>query len=67
MVSLFAIGPKVCGFKPGRNYEFLRAINPQYVFLLTGSKAGEAISLDFIEYKKITCKYEEKYFARPNS
>jgi hypothetical protein len=39
MVRVLAIGPKVRGFKPGRNDEFLDHKNPHHTFLQRGSIA----------------------------
>jgi hypothetical protein len=36
MVIVLAIGPRVCGFKPGLGGEFLRAIKPRAHLTLEG-------------------------------
>jgi hypothetical protein len=67
MVSVLVIGLKVRWFKTGRGDRLLRAINirsaPAFVWELKLSAACHKILRD----AKITCKYEQKSFARLNS
>jgi hypothetical protein len=44
-VSVLAIGPKVCKFKPGQSDGYLKGNkSPQHAFLRRGSKAGGSVS-----------------------
>jgi hypothetical protein len=66
MVSVLAIRPKIRGFKPGRGCEFLRVIkihcSPSF-----GREVKPLVSCrEILRHVKMACKYEEKYFARPN-
>jgi hypothetical protein len=48
MTTVLAIGPKVCGFNPGRGRRIFKGDkNPQYAFLRRGSKVVGLVSLDF--------------------
>jgi hypothetical protein len=66
VVSVLATGPKGCRFKPGQGDGFLRVIK-----ICSTPSSGEEIRLEtpgckILWHVKITCKYEQKYFARPN-
>jgi hypothetical protein len=68
MVSVLAIEPKVRGFKPGRGDGFFRAIEIRSTSCLGGEvKLSAPCSKILRHVKKVTCKYEQKYFARSNS
>jgi hypothetical protein len=70
MVSVLAIGTYVSGLKPGRGNGFLRAIKIHRTPSLGGGGGGEkpeAPRRKILRHLKITCNYELKYFARPNS
>jgi hypothetical protein len=65
MVSVFTIGPKVRGFKPGRGEGFLRAIKkPHHLFLGRRSKAGGPKS-KILRYVKTSTSIKE-YFVDKN-
>jgi hypothetical protein len=65
MVSVLTIGPKVRSFTPSRGDEFLRRAKI-YNTPFGGDVRHEAPCRN-ITCKKITCKYEQKYFARLNA
>jgi hypothetical protein len=67
MVSVLALDPKVNGFKPGRGDGFLTATKIRSTPSFGGEVKPEAPCRKIYGMQKITCKYEEKYFARPNS
>jgi hypothetical protein len=64
---MLAIGPKVHKFKPGQSNGFLRAIKIHSLPSFEGELQPEAPCLKILWHVKITCKYEQKYFVRPNS
>jgi hypothetical protein len=67
MISVLAIGPSVRGFRPGRGGGFLRAIKIRSTPSFGGEVKPEAPCHNIFRHVKITCRYEQKYFARPNS
>jgi hypothetical protein len=67
LVSMLAIGPKVCGFKPGWGDGFLRVIKIPSMPSFGGKVKQEALCHMILWNVKTTCRYEQKYFARPNS
>jgi hypothetical protein len=58
MVSVFDIQTKVCGFKPGRGYGFLRVIQICYVPSFGGEVKPEAPCCKVLRHVKVNCKYE---------
>jgi hypothetical protein len=52
MVSVFAIGPKVCGFKPGRGDGFLRAIKMHITPSFGGEEKPSAPSRKILRHVK---------------
>jgi hypothetical protein len=64
MITMLAIGPKVCWLKPSQGSGFLRVV--KISFLRRGSKAGDPMLYDFMACKISLEKYEQKYLARPN-
>jgi hypothetical protein len=66
MVSVLAIGTKVRGFNPGRGDGFLKAIKILSTPSFGGKINWSTLCLKILRYVKITCKYEQKYFARLN-
>jgi hypothetical protein len=67
MVSLLVIGPNVHGLKPGRDDRFLRSIKIRSIPSFGGELKSEVPCRKILGHVKITCKYEQKYFARLNS
>jgi hypothetical protein len=65
MVSVFAIGLKVPGFKPVRSDGYLRTIKICSTASFGGEVKPEA-PCKILQHVKITCKYEQKSFATPN-
>jgi hypothetical protein len=62
MVRVFAIGPKVRGFKPGRDDGFLRRITIRSTPSFGEERKPEAPRREIIRHTKITSKNEEIYF-----
>jgi hypothetical protein len=61
VVSVLAIGCKVCGFKPGRGCWIFKAdINPQYPFLRRGSRK-------ILQHVKKRFEVRKRYFEGQNS
>jgi hypothetical protein len=67
MVSMLAIGPKVCMFRLDQGSGFLRAIKIHTMPSFGGEVKPEVPCHKILWYVKITCKYEQKCLARPNS
>jgi hypothetical protein len=68
MVSVLAIGFNVHEFKHGRGGGFFRAIKARITPTFGGKVKLEIRCRKVLRHVKIiTCKYEQKYFARPNS
>jgi hypothetical protein len=51
----------------GRGDEFLRAIKIYSTPSFRGEVKPEAKCHNILQHVKVTCKFEIKYFARPNS
>jgi hypothetical protein len=66
MASVFAIGPKVRGFKPELGNVFLRAIKIRSTLFFGGVVKPEAPCRKILRDVR-DGKYEQQYFARPNS
>jgi hypothetical protein len=67
MRSVLAFGPKVHGFKPGWSYGFLRTTEIHSALSVGGEAKLEAQNRKVLWSVKITSRYEQKYFTRPNS
>jgi hypothetical protein len=67
IVGVLAIGPKVRGFKLSQGNGYLRAIKIHSTPYFGGEAQPSDPCRKILRHVKITCKYEEKYFARPNS
>jgi hypothetical protein len=67
IVRVLVVGLSVRGFKPDRGDGFLRAIRICRTTSLGEEVKPSAPYRKVLGYLKITCKYEQKYFARPNS
>jgi hypothetical protein len=67
MVSMLAIRPKVCQFKPSQNDGFSRAIKICSTPSFRGEGKPETLCFKILRHEKITCKYEQKYLTWPNS
>jgi hypothetical protein len=52
MISMFAIGPKVCGFKPNRGDGFLRVIKIRNAPSFRGEVQPEAPHLKILQHVK---------------
>jgi hypothetical protein len=67
MVSVLDIKPQGSRVQTWpRRWLFRGDKSPQHAFLRKGSKAGGPCR-NILRHVKITCKYEQKYSARPNS
>jgi hypothetical protein len=67
MVSVLTIRPKFREFKPGIKDRFLRAIKIRSTPFYVGEVKPETPCRKILRHVKITCKYEQKYFARLSS
>jgi hypothetical protein len=67
MVTMLAIRPKVRGFKPGQGDGFIKATKICRPSFREEVKLENPCHKILWYVKKITRKYEQKYFARPNS
>jgi hypothetical protein len=67
MVRVLVIGPKVREFKPGQGDGFLRAIQICSTPSFRREVTPEAPCHKILWHVKITCKYKQKHFERPNS
>jgi hypothetical protein len=67
MVKVLAIGSKVRGFKLAQFDGLLRAIKIRSTPSFSGEVRPAASCHYILWHVKITCKYEQKYFAWPNS
>jgi hypothetical protein len=66
MVSALAIRPRVRGFRPSRGDGFSRATKIRSTPSVGGEVKPETPRRRILRNVIITCKYEQKYFARPN-
>jgi hypothetical protein len=68
MISMPAIRPKFCRFKPARHDGiFMGDKNQQHIFLLRGSKTTGPKPSDFKTCKKSLASMNKNYFASQNS
>jgi hypothetical protein len=67
MVSVLTLGPKIHLLNPGGGDEFLRAIKIRSTPSFGWEVKPEAPCYKILRNAKITCKYKQKYFSRPNS
>jgi hypothetical protein len=65
LISVLAIRPEVCGFKPDEGNGLLRAIKICRIPYFGGEVKPEATCKILWHVKKITCKYESKIFRKP--
>jgi hypothetical protein len=66
MVSVFAIGPKVRGFKPGRGDGLLRAIKIRSTPSFGGEVKPNAHVIRTYAMLENPSKYGQRYFVRQN-
>jgi hypothetical protein len=67
VVSVLVIRPKIRGFKPGQGDGFSTTIKIRSTPSFTVKVKPETPCRKILHHVKITCNYEQKYFARPNS
>jgi hypothetical protein len=67
MVIELAIRPKVLTFKHGRGDGFLKTTKIRSTPSFGEEKKPESPCRKILQHLSLTCKYERKYFARPNS
>jgi hypothetical protein len=66
-VSVLAIGPKVRGFKPGREMDFLTGIKIRRTSSFGGEVKTSVHAVRLHGMLKILSEYEQIYFVRSNS
>jgi hypothetical protein len=62
MVSVLAIGPKVCGLKPARGDGFLRVIKIRSTLSFGGEVKLSAPCCKILMHVKITSKFKQRHF-----